>query len=227
MKAKAKKSANRTTQAAIKKRASKQFRGNPDHLARRDLSRLEAEAAELLVPDTDAVIAAGEVIPSDSDQSMKAINLRDTLEHPDQIAHDASADRTALLLDSNLDITALSLDMAATIEADNSLEKGLAHQMALAHTAAFRLISDGLAMVEKAGSQRTIALTQLYSTEGTRLINTGNRMMNTYQQGIATLAKSRRGGKQSMTVKHVTVADGGQAVIGNVEQGASPKTVKK
>jgi hypothetical protein len=230
MEANAKKPKDRTTQATIKTMAANRMRGIPDAIIHREANALEAEAADILDSGIETEVASGEVAPypeGDSSAKVRALELKDTLEHPTQITRDASADRMAMLLDSNIDITALALDMATSIRADNSLEKGLAHQMALAHTAAFRMISQGMAMLEKASSQRTVPLVQLWSTEGTRLINSGNRMMQTYQQGMATLAKFRRGGKQTMTVQHVNVSDGGQALIGNVEQGGvTPKDGK-
>jgi hypothetical protein len=45
------------------------------------------------------------------------------------------------------------------------------------------------------------------------------RMMNTYQQGLLTLNKLRKGGSQTITIQHVHVADGAQAIIGSVKSG--------
>ena len=52
----------------------------------------------------------------------------------------------------------------------------------------------------------------------TRLLNAAGRLMASFQDGMATLHKMRRGGRQVVTVQHVQVSDGGQAVVaGTVE----------
>ena len=38
-------------------------------------------------------------------------------------------------------------------------------------------------------------------------------MMKTFQQGMLTLQKMRTGGRQEVLVQHVTVSNGGQAVV--------------
>ena len=46
-------------------------------------------------------------------------------------------------------------------------------------------------------------------------------LMTAFQQGALTLQRMRNGGNQ--TVQHVTVANGGQAVIGQIEAGGRPR----
>jgi hypothetical protein len=45
------------------------------------------------------------------------------------------------------------------------------------------------------------------------------RLMRIYAQQVDTLNKHRGKGQQKVTVEHVTVNDGGQAIVGNVEAG--------
>ena len=52
-----------------------------------------------------------------------------------EAAIDASVDRTKLLLSESLNVLALALDAANSINVENSLEIMLAHQMAAAHKA--------------------------------------------------------------------------------------------
>jgi len=52
---------------------------------------------------------------------------------PDLAAVEASLDRNRLLLQSGTDVAAMALDAANSIQASNSLEKMLAHQMAATH----------------------------------------------------------------------------------------------
>jgi hypothetical protein len=54
---------------------------------------------------------------------------------------------------------------------------------------------------------------QHLSIEAGRLMNASARMMDTYQRGLLTLERIRSGGRQTVVVQHVNVADGGQAMI--------------
>ena len=54
---------------------------------------------------------------------------------------------------------------------------------------------------------------EFYSVEAARLANTSARLMKTYQRSILTLARFRNGGRQTVTVKHVHVNQGGQAIV--------------
>jgi hypothetical protein len=179
---------------------------------------LDRQAAELLAPSPDTpVSASGEVVPiRGNSPTIKQTILRDTLKVPNVIAQEASIKRTDLLLQPNYDVLALGLDTAATIGASNSIEKMLAHQMALAHDAAFK-------MMDKAGSfyQRG-GLSQAESIEYARLSATAAKLMRVFQEGALTLQRLRTGGAQTVTVQHVHVAEGAQAVIGNVQAGGNP-----
>lgn len=79
--------------------------------------------------------------------------------------------------------------------------------MALCHQASFE-------MMDK-------ALNQKDSVEQARLANVAARLMTTFQQGMATFQKLRTGGNQTVTVQHVHIESGGQAVIGSVQGGGA------
>ena len=145
----------------------------------------EEEANKLLVVEEQPKIDAG-------------LDVLNTLEkNPSMINVESSAKRTDLLLDAGVLPTAL--DAAESIEAKNSLERMLAHQMALCHDAAFKAIS------QARGKEDTV--------EQVRLLNAGARFMETFQKGMLTLHKVRTGGKQTVIVQHVHVTEGGQAVV--------------
>jgi len=182
----------------------------------RDAARLEAEATALMPAEDTVAVSVGEVVPAASDQSTQGIQLKDTLNNPDQVARDASAERTGMLWKENLDITAPALDMATTIGAENSAEKALAHQLALAHKAVFEMADKSLSLMHKIDSYTNPRAMQIYSVESVRLMNASARMMKAFQDGMIALHKIRTGGQQTMTVQHVSVSDGGQAVIGHV-----------
>ena len=48
-----------------------------------------------------------------------------------------------------------------------------------------------------------------------------NKLTRTFISQMEALRKYRTGGKQKVTVKHVHVNEGGQAVVGNIEQGGA------
>jgi hypothetical protein len=50
------------------------------------------------------------------------------------------------------------------------------------------------------------------------------KLMALYTQQLAALDKHRGKGQQKVTVEHVHVAPGGQAIVGTVESGTSPKS---
>jgi hypothetical protein len=100
----------------------------------------------------------------------------------------------------------MALDTAEAIGASNAAEQMLAHQMAVAHRTSLDLIAE-------AGNTRD-------PIERCRLINTASKLMDLCQKGLNTINKIRTGGQQTVTVQHVQVADGGQAVInGSIDTG--------
>jgi hypothetical protein len=130
-------------------------------------------------------------------------------ERPDMLAIDASRQRMELADKAN--VLELGLDAAATIQATNSLEKMLAHQMAAAHTAAMEAQANALDLMQR--FKRTGGIHQYLSIEAGRMFNASARMMESFQHGMLTLAKIRSGGKQTVVVQHVNVGDGGQAMV--------------
>ena len=141
--------------------------------------------------------------------------IRNTLlEGANRIAEDASIRRTDLLLQPSFRVLEMGIDAADSVKAENSLEKMLCHQMALAHEASMRLMDRALAY-----EARNEGMNAAQSVEACRLANTAARLMSTYQDAMLTLQKMRSGGNQTVTVQHVNVQSGAQAVIGNVRTG--------
>jgi hypothetical protein len=135
--------------------------------------------------------------------------LYNTLDSPDFIAADASAARMHLAKDAGA--LALSVDTADTIQAENSAELMLAHQLAAAHAGAMKLMGQLTnMMMTQNNSMRTDDGANLRAT---RLAGAAPRLMMAYQQGLVTLDRLRAGGKQTIIVQHVQVNEGGQAVV--------------
>jgi hypothetical protein len=95
----------------------------------------------------------------------------------------------------------------------DQLEAMLAAQMAAIHTATMTF-AQRLATVE------TIA--QQDSAE--RALN---KLARTYAMQMEALKRYRTGGEQKVTVHHVSVNEGGQAIVGNVNQAAGGTALEK
>jgi len=182
----------------------------------RDMAEFHGKLTrELLAPpETLPDVRHGEVVPVAD--TYRALGLRDTLATPDTPAIDASIARTDLLLTENLDVAALAVDAAESADAGNALEKMLTHQLALAHSCAFKFMDKAAAYLDQIGRGRDGTA----PVEAARLTNAAVRLMTTYQQGLLTLQRVRTGGTQVVQVQHLTVTEGAQAIVGNVTGGA-------
>ncbi len=174
--------------------------------------RLEAEAAAILDIGTHTTSpptagSGGEMTTADTDMHR---HVNTILEHPDMLAVDASRHRLGLI--SRTGVVALALDVAETVQARDSLEKMLAHQIAAAHSTALLLQAEAMGVLKtyKSGEYRHAHL----DVEAMRLINASTRMMEASQRGMLTLNRLRTSGRQTMVVQHVHVSGGGQAVVG-------------
>lgn len=101
--------------------------------------------------------------------------------------------------------TAFFASIVGGIEPRDEVEAMLATQMAAVHNATMTF-ARRLAHVE--------TIQQQDSAE-----RAFNKLARTYAAQMEALRKYRTGGQQNVTVKHVTVNEGGQAVVGNVSHG--------
>ena len=178
--------------------------------------RVRTEAPEYM----QQVGAGGELVPASMvGENSRALEYRSTVDRPDCVAIEASRDR--LELADKAGALEMGLDLADTIQADNSMEKMLVHQMAAVHNSAMRmtaLVNRRLESMANINQLTTMQDIERQNIETCRLAGTVARMMNTFQQGMLTLQRVRTGGEQRVVVEqhqYVTrVEDGGQAVIG-------------
>jgi hypothetical protein len=222
----------RTATHALKDRAeARSLRTAADELAappcrdplaaqfmRHDAADLEASAAAaLLLPSAPPVGAGGELVPA-GDHLNRGANFIDTVERPDAVTAEASMDRLNLA-DDGIQCVAMAVDAAETIQAANSIEKMMAHQLAAAHKLAMTFAAKARSLIEEdgAGWHRQEGI---YAVEAARVANASARMMDAFQKGTLALHKLRTGGKQVVTVQHVNVSDGGQAIVaGGINSG--------
>lgn len=165
----------------------------------------EKECTKLMIPaEGSTEVSMGEVVPLPADdvcENSEAIAIdiiRDTLQNPSTVSVDASVERTKIL--HHACALEIGIDAADSIQAKNSLEKMLVHQMAVCHVKAMELITK-VADLPRGREDLEI-----------KMLNVAARMMDTYQKGMETLTRTRNAGKQTITVKQVHV-NGGQNVI--------------
>jgi hypothetical protein len=134
---------------------------------------------------------------------------------PDEPLSDkAKAHRFDLICDAG--VRDLATDAAESIQAQNSIEFMLAHQVAAAHNMAMHFIAsaqEDLLAYHNSGHQFPHR-----SIEAARMAATAARLMETSQRGALTLDRLRDGGQQTMTIQHVNVTEGGQAVVAGAIQ---------
>src|SRR5438105_15460953 len=117
--------------AAAGMRVTARYSGAADDLRLADEMLAQARTKQL--PSTRTEIGAGgELI----DREKVGSHLVDTVAHPDYVTAEASRDRLGLV--SQAGSLSLALDAADTIQAQDSLEKMLVHQMAVLHRGMMR-----------------------------------------------------------------------------------------
>lgn len=201
-------------------------RGDP--LSRPRMARAdawEAKAREPLERAEAEFGAGGELLPENAFGVSR--EMRNTLDNPDYVAADASRDRLQLAYDAG--VLELGMDTADTIQAGNSIEKMLAHQLASAHHSFMHLSSQLNAAVERMQYTAHEEARERAKIQATRLAGAAARMMTAYQSGALTMQRLKTGGRQQMTVQHLYVTkveEGGQAVVAG-EVGNSRKAARK
>ena len=106
------------------------------------------------------------------------------------------------------DVRAVNASLAALagIQPRDELEAMLAAQMTAVHSMAMEM------------SKR--ALLSKQTVEGVSAnVSRASRLMRTFCAQVEALQRYRNAGQSTVTVQHVTVGEGGQAIIGNVEKG--------
>ena len=84
----------------------------------------------------------------------------------------------------------MAVDAAQSIDAENSLEKMLAHQMSVCRVMSMKMMAKGIEFTQN--------YTQDYRhpdmDKAVKLVNASARLVDTFQLGLATIAKIRTGG---------------------------------
>jgi hypothetical protein len=125
----------------------------------------------------------------------------DTLHNTDSIAVEASGQRLDLALAAG--VLPMALDAAHSAVVTNPIESMISHQLSASHTAS-----------PWNWSQWPWSQSACRSSIRVRVLNDApRRMMGVCQDAYLVLLKAKSGGKQTVVVRHIHVAGGGQAVI--------------
>jgi hypothetical protein len=143
---------------------------------------------------------------------------------PDMLAAEATDQRMVQTLGVSNGALTLAVEAAESIGANNALERNLMHQAMAAQTLGLNMLARSSVFLASAISGLPEAKQQMLSIEAARMATTGARLLGTSQGAMLTLERLRNGGRQVVTVQHVTVQDGGQAVVaGSVRRGGRRK----
>jgi hypothetical protein len=174
--------------------------------------RIEARVRTKELPSYRTEVGAGgELIDR---ESIGIPGLVDTVAHADYVAADASRDRLELANEARA--LGSALDAADSIQAQDSLEKMLVHEMAVLHRGMMKAAARMNEELDAAGVIQPNAR-EAANVRACRLAGAISRMSNTFQQALLTLQRKRSGGQQHVKVTHVhqqvNIEDGGQAVV--------------
>ena len=159
----------------------------------------------------------GEVVAAEPGPD--AIQMR--VQQPsDMLAAEATEHRMTLTANVSDPALTLALEMSESLGARDALERNLMHQIAASHTVGMVLLAKANAFATMAVSWASNERQQLQSIEAARMAIAATRVLESAQRGMLTLERLRHGGQQVVTVQHVTVQEGGQAVVaGSVKPG--------
>ena len=156
-------------------------------------------AATLTAPVTRT--NTGEVVPQ-RQNIVQPDSIR-TIAVPGMVAIEASEQRTSLL--DKVGALPMGLELAEELGAADGQQKMLSHGMAALHMTAMQLLADS-------AKQRD-------PVERARLCNGAARLIRAFQDSAMVLHKLKHG-DQRVTVTHVHVEQGAQAIVGNVTAGS-------
>src|SRR6266446_10194434 len=167
--------------------AASPHRSTAFDLARAD--RWEGQAGTKQLPSPRKEVgASGELI--DVENRWDALGVVNTVADPDYVT--ASASRERLELANEAGSLDLALDVADSIQAQDSLEKMLVHEMAVLHRGVMRAATR---MNEElyAGAGLDEGRREAANVRACRLAGAISRLSATYQQGLLTLQPSEPG----------------------------------
>jgi len=107
----------------------------------------------------------------------------------------------------NVEALNFALDAVASLEPRDGLEALLCSQMVALHSQSMEFMRRGMLPEQSSDGVDTS-------------VKRATRLLRTFASLTESLRAHRGGGKQTVTVEHVTVQAGGQAIVGTVNRGA-------
>lgn len=137
---------------------------------------------------------------------------------PDTLTAEATMGRLTLAREAG--VLTQAVEAAESVGAEGAMEQMLVHGITAAHAVGMRLLAAANTALQTHERER------LLSGSGSALVDAGRsavaaaRLMDSMTRATAALDRLRHGGCQHVTVQHLVVTEGGQAVVaGNVEAG--------
>jgi hypothetical protein len=170
-----------------------------------------ARAAQNSIPPDLRLVCGGEVASRvELDAPAKFRDpARTVRQSPDLLAADASLARLSLARDA--DVLTMAVETAQDTGATTATEKMLAHQLAAAHPLAMGLFATAAGELHKHKVAAHVNPGAL--GEAVRCATAGAKVMDAVARATIALDRLRNGGRQVVTVQHVTVEGGGQALV--------------
>jgi len=134
--------------------------------------------------------------------------------NPSMLAADASLARLGLARDAN--VLTMAVETAQDAGAETAAQKMVAHQLAGAHPLVMELLRIAAAEAQK--HRQAPHMNSGALAEVARTTTAAARLMDSCSRAALILDRLLNGARQTVLVQHVTVSDGGQAVVaaGNV-----------
>jgi len=175
-------------------------------MTKKDMSKIsgtiETKPAKVSVVMKDSILKCDTKGEDESKLFMDMFGVDDKKAFDLLLAQAVNSSAITDIDDKYNSIMALLLDIAP----QDALEGMLAVQMMATHNLAMEM------------TRRALVSDQTVDGVNNN-INRITKLMNTFKSQVETLQKYRNKGQQTIKVQHVTVNDGGQAVVGNVGVG--------
>lgn len=169
-----------------------------------DAEHKEKAAEKMLeVKNKRGVLSGGEIALFDSKGNNQGCDYLVEIGNKPMVNIRASSERLDLIKDAG--VLTLGADAAASIENPNPFEKMLSHQMAATHKIAMQMFS--------LASKSFNTSDQIDAVQASFFLGQATKLMKTFQSGMQTLMKSKKGGRQEMVVQHIHVEKDAKAVV--------------
>ncbi|MGK7871431.1 hypothetical protein [Falsiroseomonas sp. E2-1-a20] len=163
---------------------------------------------------------SGEVVVAPSPEFGPDVFQKAVQQPPDMLAAEGSERRMMMTAGVSKSALTLALELGESIGAQTAMERNLVQQIAATQVLGMEMLAKAHASTMLAAPWVPEERSQTQSIEAARMARAAARVLECSQRGALVLDRLRNGGRQTVTVQHITVADGGQAVVaGTMKRG--------